>query len=62
MIGRGGDDTVDAAGRCGRGGAEGQSRGPDKAPTEDRGGNHRRARVGPIAAGGQKQGKVLHLL
>ena len=38
LTGRGGDDTVDAAGGRGGGGAKGRGGGSDKAPAEDRGG------------------------
>ena len=57
MIGRGGDDTVDVAGARGggRGGGEGRYMGPDKAPTEDRGGTLEERGEGqsPRAVGGR---------
>ena len=55
FIWRGGDDTVDAAGKRGREEGKGQGGGPDKAPTEDRGGTPEGRGEGqsPLAVGGR---------
>ena len=62
LIGRCGDDTVDAAGgRC-RGGGWGARRGARKGASRVSVRKTGRARGGPIAAGGQRQGEALCLL
>ena len=62
LIGRGGDDTADAAVGCGGEESEGLGGGASMAPAEDQAGHPGRARGGPIAPGGRRQGKALRIL
>ena len=62
LIWMGGNDTVDAAGgHCGGGGA-GSRQGARQDVCRLPGGHPRRAKGGPIAVGGRRQGEALRIL